>query len=378
MSILGKALQELSLWSESMPKVEVVEIHKSYGKVVALRGVNLTINDGEYVCIIGPSGSGKSTLLKIIAGLLSPDRGDIYFDGERVTDLPPERRFVGLVMQDILLFPHMNVWENVIFSPLAKALPPSEIVRSGREIIDYLDLTLERRMFPDELSRGTQQKVALARALASEPKLLLLDEPLGSLDAHAARALRYELRRLVKDLGLTAIHITHNQEEALSIADRVVVLRKGRVEQVGTPLELYLSPRTPFVSRFIGGETNFLEGIIRAKRKDLALLELKGGSLLEAYTDLPEGTKVLVAIRPEHITPEPEQAGVNVLDGRVLERSFLGAYVRYVVETEEGNLIVRTTRNHRIREGDLVTLKINRAVVFKYPEEGLEAAIAYE
>jgi len=365
-----------------MPNIKIIDVHKRFGDVVALNGVTLDVRDGEYVCIIGPSGSGKSTLLKIIAGILKPDKGEIYFDDSLVNDIPIDKRGIGLVMQDILLFPHLNVWENITYSPLVRGLSPLLVDELGNEVIGYLDLALDKWMYPDELSRGAQQKVAIARALTAGPKILLLDEPLGSLDAQTAKEFRYELRRLVKDLKLTAIHITHNQEEAMSIADKVVVLRKGRIEQVGTPLELYTSPKTPFVCRFIGGEANFFEGSIESHEGLNAIIKLKGGTLLRAQTDMPSGARVVVALRPEDISltrrDNASFSGFNLLGGIIEEVHFLGPYLRYVVDTEEGLVIVRAKRSARFMKGEEITLSFNVFHIFPYPKEGLRKAIAYE
>jgi len=365
-----------------LPDIKVVDVYKRFGRIVALDGVNLHVRDGEYVCIIGPSGSGKSTLLKIIAGIIQPDRGDVFFDDVRVTDLPLEERGIGMVMQDILLFPHMNLWDNVTFSPLTRGYNREIIVNIGNEVMNLLKIRADKKAYPSELSRGEQQMIALARALASRPRVLLLDEPLASLDAHAARALRYELRRMVKELGLTAIHVTHNQEEALSIADRVVVMRKGKIEQVGTPLELYLMPKTPFVSRFIGGEANFLEGHVAQKYGNKAVIELRNGTRLCTYTHLPQGSHVLVAVRPEHIVlmkKTKEIHGENMLEGTIEDKNFLGACIRYVVKTKEGSLIVRMRRGViSFRIGEDVALRLDKVVIFEYPKEGLLKAIAYE
>ncbi|RLF20849.1 MAG: ABC transporter ATP-binding protein [Thermoprotei archaeon] len=369
-----------------MPNVVVVNVKKRYGEIVALDGVNLEIKDREYVCIIGPSGSGKSTLLKVIAGILEPDEGQVYIDGIPVSEIPIEERRLGIVMQDIMLFPHMNIWDNVIYSPVVKGLQYNIVREKGLTALSLLEIDADLNSLPNELSRGAQQKVALARALAADAKLLLLDEPLGSIDARTARVLRYELRRIVKSLGLTAIHVTHNQEEAMSIADRIVIMRRGKVEQVGTPIELYASPKTPFVCRFIGGEANFFEGTITERNGTLATIKLKNGTKIVAEELRGINGKVVVAIRPEHIsiTEDKEEmysdlSSENVLKGRIIEVNFLGSYIRYVVDTDEGEIIVKAPRNAIVlRENTPVLLNINKAYVFNYPEEGLERAIAYE
>ncbi|HDJ89341.1 MAG TPA: ABC transporter ATP-binding protein, partial [Thermoprotei archaeon] len=246
-----------------MPNVVLRNVTKIYeGNIIALNNVSLQVMDKEYVCVIGPSGSGKSSLLKAISGIIQIDSGEIYIDGILVNNVPISERGIGLVMQDILLFPHMNIWDNITYSPLVKGYDWKEVERIGNEAISLVNLTLRKYSYPDELSRGSQQKAAIARAISAGARLLLLDEPLGSIDLRAAKSLRFELRSLVKDLGLTAIHVTHNQEEAMSIADKIIVMRKGRVEQIGSPREIYERPKTPFIARFIGGETNFIEGYV--------------------------------------------------------------------------------------------------------------------
>ena len=366
-----------------MPNVVIVNVKKRYGDIVALDGVSLEIRDREYVCIIGPSGSGKSTLLKVIAGIIKPDEGKVFIDGVPVDKIPIENRRLGLVLQDILLFPHMTLWDNTTYSPVVRGLNYNLVREKGLTALSLVEIDIPLEILPNELSRGAQQKIALARALAADAKLLLLDEPLGSIDARTARSLRYELRRIVKSLGLTAIHVTHNQEEAMSIADRIIVMRKGKVEQIGTPLELYTNPRTPFVCRFIGGEANFFEGKVIGRNGKSTIVALNNGSKLEIYDPKNLNGKVVIAIRPEHIVMSVDENevndNINVLEGHIVEVHFLGSYIRYVVNTNEGELIVKVPRNKIIfKEGDRVYLHVKHAYLFRYPEEGLEKAIAYE
>lgn len=363
-----------------MPEVLLASVSKRYNGIVALDKVNLKVLDGEYFCVIGPSGCGKSTLLKVIAGIVRQDEGDVYINGELVNDVPIEERGVGLMFQEIYLFPHMNVWDNVVYSPEVRALDPIEVNRVGRELVDTLSISFRKRSFPEELSLGLQQKVALARALASGAKLLLLDEPLGSVDPRSAVELRFELRKLIKDLGLTAIHVTHNQEEAMLIADRIAVLRKGRVVQVGTPEELYFNPQNPFVARFIGGENNFLVGKIIEKRRDLTLVDVNG-LIIRCYSRYGLEEKVVLAIRPEMISISKHGLNINSFRAIVTDRSFLGKYVRYVVRLENDiELIVKTIHKGILNEGDetFINIREDRIIVFKYPSEGLDKAIAYE
>jgi len=357
-----------------MSAVEVVNVTKRYGNIIALDNVSLKVEKGEYVCILGPSGSGKSTLLKVIAGIVEPDEGEVYINGKPMRGVPLRERNIGIVMQDILLFPHMTVWDNVTYGPLVKAEANYEEV--CEELVLSMGLKLRRKAMPSELSRGAQQKVAIARAVAAGAKLLLLDEPLGSIDQRAAKALRVELRELVKELGLTAIHVTHNQEEAMSIADKIVILRRGRIEQVGTPKEIYEKPASLFVVRFIGGEANFIEGVVLEEEPftvDLGFTKLS----LKTEKKFSKGDRVVVAFRPEHATVCSSRGSVKA---RVLEASFVGKYYRVFVEVNGANLIIKVPRREGmwIKEGSRVYLDINKAFVFKYPIEGLEKAIAYE
>ena len=361
-----------------MVEVTVEGVKKRYGEIVALDGVDLTVKDGEYICIIGPSGSGKTTLLKIIAGILKPDEGRVLFDGEDVTDLPVIERRIGLLSQDILLFPHMNVWENIVYSLKAKGYDLEFVENTGREVVGLLNLKYDFRLSPESLSRGSQQKVAIARAIASNPRILLLDEPLGGLDARAAVELKFELRRLAKDLGLTTVHITHNQEEALSVADRIVVMRRGRVEQVGTPLELYFKPKTPFVARFVGGDANFLEarvidvdyGAVRLEMERLGVTVVAEGDESRFHV----GERVLVAVKPEHV-----MLGEGEVEGVVVEKNFLGPYSRIVVDIDGLEISVRVKRGmDRFNLGDRVRVRLSLIHVYPYPEGGVEKAIAYE
>ncbi len=362
-----------------MPEIDVVNVRKRFGDVIALDGVSLSVKDGEYVTIVGPSGCGKTTLFKIIAGLLLPDEGEVLIDGRPVTDLPPEDRGIGYVFQDILLFPHMDVWSNITYSPWVKGLEPEEVERIGREIADALSLKFQYDAFPHELSRGLQQKIALARALASGAKILLLDEPFATLDARVSYKLRYEIRKIAKDLKLTVLHVTHDQDEALSVGDRVVVMRKGRIVQVGTPEELYFAPSHPFVAKFIGGECNFLEGKVASLSENTVQVDV-GGIVFEALRrgDFAVGERVVLAIKPEHLSLE---SGLNGLRGEVEDVSYLGPLYRYEVRTPVGVLVIKEPAiKTPVRVGEEIELSVHPSniLIFPYPKEGLERAIAIE
>src|SRR5512136_739414 len=244
-----------------MPNIRVVNLTKKFGSVTALENINLEVHDQEYFSLLGPSGCGKTTLLRLIAGLIEPDSGEIWIGDKRVDAVPPEDRDIGFVFQTFALFPHMSVWDNVLYGPKVKNFNLKEAETIGDEVLELVKLHERLDAYPSELSGGMMQRVAVARALAAGARLLLLDEPLGQLDAKVRNDLRYEIRKMSKDLGLTAMHVTHDQSEAMAISDRIAVMKKGTIRQVGAPSELYMAPQNIFVANFIG-ESNFLEGYV--------------------------------------------------------------------------------------------------------------------
>ena len=277
-----------------MPEVKLNNVVKTFdkGRIIAVDHVNLTVRDKEYLTLLGPSGCGKTTTLRMIAGLELPDEGEISIGEKRVSDLPPEYRDIGYVFQEYALFPHMDVWNNVTYGPRVKGWDEKKSNKIGREMLELVRLFERTDAFPSELSGGMKQRVALARALSSGSKLLLLDEPLGALDARIRTDLRYEIRKLVKDLQLTAIHVTHDQAEAMAISDRIAVMRKGKIMQVGTPQELYLNPQHIFVANFVG-ESNFLEGYVADRVGHKLTVELRGGIYVKSLNkDHKKGEKV--------------------------------------------------------------------------------------
>src|SRR5689334_24083684 len=240
--------------------LEIRNLVKRYGEFTALRDVSLSIAAGEFVCFLGPSGCGKTTLLRIIAGLERQNAGQVLMAGRDVSGLPPSQRNYGIVFQSYALFPNLTVARNVAYGLETRRTPRAEIDRSVDELLALVGLSAHKAKYPAQLSGGEQQRIALARALAPSPALLLLDEPLSALDARVRQSLRHEIRALQRRLGVTTIMVTHDQEEALAMADRIVVMNHGVVEQVGTPMEVYTRPRSPFVARFVG-QMNFLEAI---------------------------------------------------------------------------------------------------------------------
>jgi ABC-type Fe3+/spermidine/putrescine transport system ATPase subunit len=369
-----------------MPEVELKNVAKTFdkGRIIAVDNVNLHVRDREYLTLLGPSGCGKTTTLRMIAGLELPDEGEVYIGEKRVSGLPPEERDIGYVFQEYALFPHMDVWDNVTYGPSVKGWKEEKSERIGREMLELVRLFERTDAFPSELSGGMRQRVALARALSSGSKLLLLDEPLGALDAKIRTDLRYEIRRLVKDLQLTAIHVTHDQAEAMAISDRIAVMRKGKILQVGTPQELYLNPQHIFVANFVG-ESNFLEGYVTERSDHKITVELRGGVAVQSMNqDHKRGEKVVVAIRPEVLTiKKGKKSGLNSITGRIEGFRFEGTNVRYEIrfETEDLVLVVRPALIAEwLNVGEKVTVSfpVEKSFLFSYPERGLRTELALE
>lgn len=361
-----------------MSLIKLKKITKSFEEIIALDHINLSINDGEYVCILGPTGAGKTTLLRIIAGLLNPDEGEIYIDGKLANRLPPEERNTVYMFQQFALFPHMNVWQNISFSPTIKDWENSKVTNVTSKVLKMVRLEQRRDAFPNELSGGMQQRVALARGLASGSRILLLDEPLGALDARLRVNLRSQLRKLVKDQKLTAIHVTHDQEEALMIADRIVVLRNGRIEQIGTSHQIYKNPQSIFVTNFVGG-ANFIEGNVTKTNDNGSFIEIRNRVQVQVSNkSLTVGEKVVVAVRYEDTLAVPmKKGGFNNLAGKIESAMFMGDSIEYRIKLENGI----TLFSKLLLSKDLQVFKPGKRViasflpekcyVFPYPKLGL-------
>ena len=365
-----------------MPDVRIVNLTKKFGEITALENINLLVHDKEYFSLLGPSGCGKTTLLRLIAGLIEPDSGEIYIGDKRVDDVPPEDRDIGFVFQTFALFPHMNVWENVTYGPRVKNFDLKQAETIGDEVLELVKLHERLDAYPNELSGGMMQRIAVARALAAGAKTLLLDEPLGQLDAKVRNEIRYEIRKMAKDLNLTAIHVTHDQSEAMSISDRIAVMKKGKIVQVGTPQELYMSPSSLFVAHFIG-ESNFLEGSVADSRNGDLEIELRGGVKVRAVGGgVGKGERAVLVIRPEIFAMECGlRKGENALVGKVEKVTFEGTLVRYVVklESQDSVVVVKPSLAEAwIDVGATVTLSYEseKAHVFAYPEAGLTEEIS--
>jgi spermidine/putrescine ABC transporter ATP-binding subunit len=317
--------------------LEVRDLTRRYSDAVVVGPVSFTAAEGEFVSLLGPSGCGKTTTLRCIAGFETADAGDIRVDGTSLVGLPPHRRDVGLVFQNYALFPHLTVFENVAFGLRLRRRPAGEISRRVGEALRLVDLPGLDARHPAQLSGGQQQRVALARCLALEPRLLLLDEPLSNLDLKLRLQMRTEIRKLQRRLGKTAIYVTHDQGEALALSDRIVVMSRGHVEQIGTPREIYETPRTRFVADFIGA-SNLLPGVIAGASGDGVVVRVGDLRLSSSHGAVVAANQtVTVLIRPERVRlvpPATDRPGPNVLAGRVIEVVYLGEDLQVSVEVE--------------------------------------------
>ncbi len=299
-------------------------LRKAFGQVVAVEEFSLAAEAGEFVSLLGPSGCGKTTVLRMLAGFEAPSAGTVHIEGEDVTHLPPRLRRIGMVFQSYALFPNLTVEGNIGFGLKVAGMARAEVNRRVGEMLELIGLPELRRRYPAELSGGQQQRVALARAVAIRPRILLLDEPLSALDAKIRVSLREDLRALQRALGITAVFVTHDQEEALALSHRIVVMSQGRVEQIGTPPEIYHAPATPFVAGFVG-----LVNILDCEVLDAAAGVLRfGAAVLHSAAPLPGGVRQRLALRPEAITTSAYEGAENRLDAVVIDATFLGPVLR--------------------------------------------------
>jgi iron(III) transport system ATP-binding protein len=333
---------------ERAPLLELQGIRKRFGEHEVLKGVDLAVYPGEILALLGPSGCGKTTLLRVIAGLESPDEGRVLLEGQDITPLPPERRGIGFVFQDYALFPHLTALGNVAFG-----LKGKDRLERARRALERVGMTLFQDRKPGELSGGQQQRVALARALAPGPRLVLLDEPFSSLDAGLRAATREEVRKVLKETGTTAILVTHDQEEALSFADRLGVMRGGRLLQVGTPEEVYLRPKTPFVAQFLG-RTNLLPGEGKGRYAETCL-----GPVPLAE---PAHGPLILSLRPEALRLIPPGEGPL---GEVVAREFKGHDLTYRVR------LLGTDREVQVQEGPTAPYRVGDRVGIQVVGEGV-------
>ncbi len=310
---------------QRMPYLRIDNVSKNFGAFSALRNISLDVYQGEFVCFLGPSGCGKTTLLRAIAGLDIQTSGRIEQGGRDISSLPPTERDFGIVFQSYALFPNLTVYKNVAYGLVNRRTKRTEVRERVEELLELVGLPQEAPKYPAQLSGGQQQRVALARALATSPGLLLLDEPLSALDARVRVHLRHEVRQLQQRLGVTTIMVTHDQEEALTMADRIVVMNQGVIEQVGTPLQIYREPRTAFVADFVG-TMNFLPAVVAGPDKvRLGDIELECAGV-DGHAP---GTNVTVAVRPEDVAVRDVDVDqTNGFDARIVDMEFLGSFYR--------------------------------------------------
>jgi spermidine/putrescine transport system ATP-binding protein len=329
--------------SPAAPVILIDHVTKRFADFNAVEDVDFSIGEGEFFSMLGPSGCGKTTTLRMIAGFETPTTGRICLDGADVSSVPPYKRNVNTVFQQYALFPHMTVWDNVAFGPRSQKLAKTEIERRVNELLAVVHLTDFARRKPGQLSGGQQQRVALARALVNYPKALLLDEPLGALDLKLRHAMQFELKRIQREVNITFVYVTHDQEEALTMSDRIAVMSGGRVEQIGNPTAIYDRPASVFVAGFIG-QANLWPCQVDARRNGHADVTAFGASRLRAaYTDgVVEGRTGTVMVRPERVTVstvQPDDAGSSV-SGTVTDLTFQGPVVRMRLSAPDGSQIV--------------------------------------
>jgi ABC-type Fe3+/spermidine/putrescine transport system ATPase subunit len=352
-------------------KIALRGLVKRFASVLAVDDVTLEVGDGELFTLLGPSGCGKTTLLRLIAGFYAPDAGGVWFGDRRVDDLAPYERNIGMVFQNYALWPHMTVRQNITYGLKLRRLPAAEVVSRLQAGLAKVNLTGLEDRYPGQLSGGQQQRVALARALVLNPDILLLDEPLSNLDAKIRVQVRGEIRKLQKELGITTVYVTHDQEEALSLSDRVAVMREGRVLQTASPKELYERPINRFVADFVG-TNNFIAGVCRRTEGRVVIVESAVGVLRSAGADdVAVGTRCAIAVRPENVTLG--SAGDNVVAGRIALAAYLGSTLRYDVEVADGLVLkvdVRDAWHHEpLVVGQAVDVSFPASAAVTLPDE---------
>lgn len=337
--------------------LELRNIKKSFSSEnVVLEHINLSVRQGEFITILGASGCGKTTTLRIIAGLEQPDEGRVFLDGQDVTDLEPNQRNVNTIFQNYALFPHMNVAENIGYGLKIRKVPRVEIRKKVTEMLELVQLQGYEKRRPAELSGGQRQRVAIARALANHPRVLLLDEPLGALDLQLRRVMQVELKHLQKKLGLTFIYITHDQEEAINMSDRIAVMNHGKIEQIGTPDEIYNHPKTSYVAFFVGN-SNILHGTVKSVEEDQASVSV-GMECITVKTGgiyLNPGDKVTFAVKSEKIRLDGKEQG---LKAKVVEKNFAGGQLRVTLNLSDNTQVIasRYGIDADVSEGQMVNI----------------------
>jgi len=348
------------------PAVELKGVVKSFGKLVAVQRMNLEIEEGSFVTLLGPSGCGKTTLLRMIAGLETPTEGEIYIEGKLVNDIPIHKRNLGMIFQNYALFPHKNIFDNVGFGLKYKGVPKEEIKKKVLQALEMVRLPGVEKRMPSQLSGGQQQRIALARAIVMEPVVLLMDEPLSALDENLREEMRREIDNLQNVIGITTIFVTHDQREALSMSDKIVVMKDGVMQQEGNPEEVYNYPANHFVADFLG-HSNFFEGTVLTSEGGQVKVRLDDGSELVAQHpgvwNTRDRIELVVRAQKFAITPgEGNKAGtdINCFNGKITERSYMGGEVSYFVEIGHNTVVhvIDTSKSRPLRRGQDVRLQI--------------------
>ncbi len=361
--------------------LKIRSLYKSYGSFTAVDGIDLDVPEGSFFALLGPSGCGKTTTLRMVAGLEEPTAGQIEIGGQDIARLRPYQRPVNTVFQSYALFPHMTIFENVAFGLRRRKV--DGIDAKVNEMLDLVEMRHLAHRKPTQLSGGQQQRIAVIRALVNRPKVLLLDEPLGALDLKLRRQMQLELKRIQTEVGITFIHVTHDQEEAMTMADTIAVLNNGKVEQLGAPVDLYENPATPFVAGFLG-QSNLLPATVTGRDGDVLLLNADGFRIaMPARRAHSEGPLLQIGVRPEKIQlADPGQApGGNVIDGTIIDASFIGVSTQYLVRTpgdEELTVFSQNTSTTLRRVGDKVSLYWDPDHTFALAGDSADVAFAAE
>ncbi len=336
--------------------------HNNNSEFKAVDDISVEIKAGEFVTLLGPSGCGKTTTLRMVAGFEIPTEGDIYLGGDRINDLTPDKRDTAMVFQSYALFPHLNIFDNIVYGLKLKKIDKKEIEEKGKNIIELVGLKGMENRYPNQLSGGQQQRVALARALVMEPGVLLFDEPLSNLDAKLRVYMRTEIRKIQKKTGITALYVTHDQSEAMSLSDRIIIMKDGVIEQVGTPEEIYQRPKTKFVAEFIGN-VNFLKTKVEKIENGKAKVKIGKEEFLLGYSgEKSEGEDAFVVLRPEAITLGRE----GILKGKVVSSTFMGSYQDYVVDVHGEKICIEVTNpkaKEQFEEGEEAMLNFNPEIL---------------
>lgn len=349
------------------PIIELKNISKSFNTEPILSNFNFTLYDNKFITILGPSGSGKTTIIKLIAGFESSDNGDIFLNGIKVNDLPANKREVNTVFQNYSLFPHMNVYDNIAFGLRMKKKSQDYIDKAVSDSLKLIKMEKFADRKPGELSGGQQQRVAVARAIVNKPLILLLDEPLSALDEKLRKEMQVELKSMQRDLGITFILVTHDQEEALSISDAVIVLNNGKIEQIGSPQEIYQTPVNSFVASFVG-ELNILDAKIEAVKENLLAVNVEEECKyqLESKNKFSTGDQIKILIRPENFRLSLEKDSVNLsrLKGKITQTKYRGALLDYVITLNNGKKVTATLLQNK--EGEIYEYQIGMEVFVEW------------